>query len=116
MMWDGFNLRKFPRLPLRCRVTLSSEKSKARYSTATRNVSLGGVCVILGKPLPKMKVCKIILRMNDRQKPIEAVGRIAWSIATKQNFKSKKVYDVGIEILECPSDQLEKLQRFLNSR
>ena len=112
-MWDGFNLRKFPRLPLRCRLTVYPGRSISKYSTTTKNLSLGGVCCILSKPFARMKVCKVKVKLQSNSKPIEGVGRISWSVPTQQSARGKKVYDVGIEFIDFPPEGIERIRRFL---
>ena len=112
-MWDGLNLRRFPRLPHQCRISIQLERSSAKQTSRTTDISLGGVCVILSKPTIRKRLCKIKLKLSPKHNSIEGIGRIAWSVPTKQKIKGKKVYDVGVEFVKFDPISLNKLTRFL---
>lgn len=114
-MWDGFNLRKFPRLAAQCWIQLFPYRSTRRGIKAkTRNIGLGGICVYLDKPLRKFARCRLVLRLNKKYKILQCEGQVAWRVATQTDGRTRKrLYDTGIEFVNCPPDMMQTLEKFL---
>lgn len=117
MIWDGFNQRRFPRVPIRCRVVLRPHRKTKKITAYTSNIGLGGTCVHIQTRLYKMSLCKVQIQLSKRYKILECQGKIAWIVPTTLKPKSKKKsYDVGIEFIHCPSLMVDRLRRIVDAR
>ena len=113
-MWDGFNKRKFPRLSLRCEITIHSEIVSAPVIAATENVGVGGVCVMLDTALERFSKCRVRLDLGHKIPDLECEGKIVWIVPTKEP-KAKTRFDVGIEFEGLEPVQIEQLRHFLQA-
>ena len=113
-MWDGFNKRKFPRLSLRCEITLYPETPSGPFVTATENVGAGGVCVMLDTALERFSRCRVRLDLGQKTPDLECEGKVVWIVPTKEP-KSKTRFDVGIEFEGLEPVQAEQLKHFLQA-
>ena len=115
-MWDGFDHRKFPRINLRCEITISSKLAPKPILTETENVGSGGVCVIQVNNLERFSRCKIKLDIDENQEPIECEGKVCWIIPQKTKASSKGInYDTGIEFILIKAKDQKRLNDFLKT-
>ena len=113
-MWDGFNKRKFPRLALRCEITIFSEGQQAKPVLAlTENLGIGGVCVILDKALERFSACSLRLDLTENQPPVECKGKVVWVVPTQSSMSSAKQFDIGIEFVGLDSETQTRVQKFV---
>ncbi|MFZ5801701.1 MAG: PilZ domain-containing protein [Candidatus Omnitrophota bacterium] len=115
-MWDGFNQRKFPRIQLKCEVTIHVEKGRKVINAVTENVGTGGVCIVQSEPLERFEAVKVRLEM-DGQGSIECPARICWIIGRKIPGSSKiAAYDTGIEFVGLSQAKQDQLKHFIEDR
>ena len=112
-MWDGFNKRKFPRVNLRCEIIILPGTQTAPLSTVTENLGTGGVCVILEEPLERFSQCRVRLELEETQPAIECLGRVVWSVSTKDLGGRKNRFDTGIEFLNPDPAATEAIRQFI---
>ena len=113
-MWDGFNKRKFPRIALRCEITiLAGEEQVKPVLTLTENLGIGGVCVILDKALERFSVCSLRLDLAENQPPIECKGKVVWVVPTQSSTGSAKQFDIGIEFSGLDTETQARVQKFI---
>lgn len=110
-MWDGFNKRKFPRLNIHCEIDILSEIQKTPIRTNTENIGVGGVCVILDKPLERFSKCRVKLDLNDQE--VRCDAKVVWIVPTREGKNSKKRFDTGLEFDGIESEQLSALRCFI---
>lgn len=112
-MWDGFNKRKFPRLALRCEVTvLTDDLPQKSVLTLTENLGIGGVCVILDKALDRFSSCSLKLELDENQPPIDCKGKIMWVVPTQGG----KRFDTGIEFSGLDPETQARVQKFVEAQ
>lgn len=116
MIWDGFNKRKFPRLKLRCEISIHPDTQPSLIQTFTENVGMGGVCVILDRPLERFGSCRVRLELNEKFLPIECRGKVVWTVGTREVHGRKEKYDTGIEFVDLDSSSTERLRQFLDGQ
>ncbi len=113
-MWDGFNKRKFPRLALRCEITILSEEQQVKPVAAlTENLGIGGVCVILDKALERFSICSLRLDLGENQPAIECKGKVVWVVPTHSSQGSAKQFDIGIEFSGLDPETQARVQKFV---
>ena len=116
-MWDGFNKRKFPRLNLRCELTLRSPYASGQViRTQTENVGAGGICVILNQPLDRFTPMLIRLELDASLPWIECEGRVMWSVPVGETASKKKAFDTGVEFLGLEPAQQDLVRYFVAAR
>lgn len=111
--YQGKENRRFPRInrriPVRHRLasTLSSSSFETFENKVTRShtkdFSVGGICIETGGRIPPGTVLEIIIEFPER--PIKAVGRVAWSKALD---KPDKFY-AGIEYIAIEDKQMNAM-------
>lgn len=117
-MWDGFNKRKFPRLALRCEITILSDDQQTKPVLAlTENLGIGGVCVIIDKALDRFSTCSLRLDLAENQPPIECKGKVVWVVPTHQISKgSATQFDTGIEFSGLDTETQGRVQKYVEAQ
>ena len=74
-------VRSFPRKLLRCNAVVVVE-GLAPMRSKTKDVSLGGVCVILPEPLPIGTKCMVAFEasLHGRMVQVKATAKVAYSV------------------------------------
>ncbi|GEM_PF-565247 len=113
-MWQGLNHRKFPRMVVACDVFVRGEgKNGYALSTMTTNLSRGGLCAMLGKPLRKFELVSVKILLDDKEPALECMGKISWSIPAKIFKRETSAYDTGIEFINMTKAAGDRIDRFL---
>jgi hypothetical protein len=94
MIWQGIDKRRFPRAEYPCKVIVLRSDLRETFSTHTENIGTGGICVILGKELPRFCPVEVLLYLKDKGGPVECNGRVVWMVQEGGSF------DVGIEFID----------------
>lgn len=124
-------MRAFPRLSLSCDIEYSMNTTflkttigaQPKLSTAdtteqqktviskTKDISLGGICLITSSPLKIGDILNLSIRLKGFIKPIEAVGKVVWT----QTFEigGQKGYDNGIKFIEITETYKGILEKFI---
>lgn len=112
-MWDGFNKRRFPRINVNCEILVRPEKESS-LSTVTENLGVGGVCIMLQRPLVRFSACQMRLALDDQLPKIDCRGKVVWIIPTKKGAKeTKHSYDIGIEFIDLSEESGSTIRRFI---
>lgn len=115
-MWDGFNKRKFPRLALRCEVSILADDQQTKpVLTLTENLGIGGVCIILDKALERFSTCNLRLDLEEGQPPIQCKGKIMWVVPTQASGTAKQ-FDTGIEFTGLDSETQDRVRKFVETQ
>ena len=112
-MWDGFNKRKFPRINLQCEITIRLDAQPAPFSAITENLGIGGVCVLLDQPMERFSNCRVRLGLGETMPPINCLGRVVWSVPTKELGSPKSRFDTGIEFTDMDPSQKDAVRKFI---
>ncbi len=112
-MWDGFNKRKFPRVNLRCEISIQSDAQSTPLNAITENVGVGGVCVILSRQLERFAPCRVKLEIDETSPAVECVGKVVWVVPTHEGKSKKTMYDTGIEFLNLEISSFESIRHFV---
>ena len=114
-MWDGFDKRKFPRVKLRCEITIQPPAPPGPINSFTQNVGAGGVCVILDASLKRFAVCRVRLEVGKDLPTIECDSRVVWSVPIGQAKSKKTQYDTGLEFLGMDPEITQVLRDYLEN-
>ena len=111
MGWRGIDTRRGVRIAFECVVIVKKKDTSLVFRTQTENLSIGGVCVILEKGLPKGTPVDIELYLPDLSIPVYGNGRIAWSAKRNEYVKRKPLqFDTGIEFIEMADQDKARLK------
>ena len=114
--WDGSERRKFVRMRTDVPIRYDRSNKKASLRAAkTRDLSIGGICmVITEKLIPRSKLF-IEIDTGGPQGPISAKGEVVWikEKAYTQNSDGIRYFMAGIQFEEVPPKYKERLTRFI---
>ncbi len=99
-----------------CDVFVRGDGNGYSLSTMTTNLSSGGLCVMLGKPLRKFELVSLKILLNDKEPPLECMGKICWSIPAKIFKRETSAYDTGIEFINMAKTAGDRIDRFLGDQ
>jgi c-di-GMP-binding flagellar brake protein YcgR len=114
--------RRFPRLDMAVDVLwkkVNLEKASAGFGdpNQTRNISEGGICLIVYDEVNVGDQLSLDIRLPTQQ-VIHAVGRVVWSspfeLITDQD--TRKRCDIGIEFLQIAPQDKEEIKEFVLKR
>ena len=110
-MWRGIDKRRFPRANYKCEVLIRRGKSEIVFSTQTENIGVGGICVILERPLDIFSEVEIELTLEKDKSVIKCKGSIVWVIKRAAYEKEKAAnYDTGIEFLDLKDEDRTRIE------
>jgi len=96
VVWTGLDQRNFPRIEVKCDISIHG-KGGYVIQSKTENLGAGGVCVILQEELEKFSEVRLRIALDSEEKYIECDGRIVWIVKSKDPASQKTFYDTGIE-------------------
>ncbi len=106
------NRRVYPRLPIRVGAEL--QLPAMELTCATRNLSLGGVGMVLDRAVPEgaLTMVSLYLVVDDVEdtdaEPLELAARVVWCRAT-----GPETYEAGLQFQESTEAQRRRLAEFL---
>lgn len=115
-MWDGFDKRKFPRLNLRCEVTLLGMPQNQVLRTQTENVGAGGVCLILERSLERFSQVSVRFEIDPNLPWIECNGKVVWAVPSRKLGGKHETFDIGIEFVGLDTGHQELIRSYVESR
>ena len=115
-MWGGFESRKFPRVKADCRIYIEQFQNAETLTSTTENIGIGGICVVLKKPLPKFSRLRIQLDLADGEKTISCDGRVVWMVESRNLVTEQATHDAGIEFLNLAEDARLRIEKIIKSK
>ena len=115
-MWDGFNKRKFPRLNLRCELTLRNSAGTQVLQTQTENLGAGGLCMILDRSLERFSSLSLRLELDQNLPWIECEGKVVWIVPSREVGARRENYDTGIEFVGLEPAEEDLIRSYVESR
>ena len=115
----GEERRRFPRLTMDTEIEYSilDRAGKEHYTTGSKNISSGGLCIIVIERLEYGAVLNLKFSLPDLKKIINAKGKVAWvkelRIGTK---RAGDFYEAGIEFMEINKSDRDKIKDYVVSK
>ena len=78
----------------------------------TRNISAGGICLIVYEKLRQGDVLKLDIELPNKQ-VITSRGRVAWVKEFQMGRTDEKKYDAGIEFMDINDQQRSDIRQFV---
>ena len=107
--------RKFVRLNFLADVVYHKHPSVEKETLSlTRNISGGGICLIVYEELKKAQLLDLEIYVSEDKIPIKALGKVVWTNEFVIGDASKGVrYDVGIEFIDIKKEDLARVNQYV---
>jgi len=111
--------RKYPRLNVDVDVeyailtTLSPEDKDSQSTTQTKNISAGGICIIVYEDLPVGSLLHLKIFLPDSFEAIEAKGKIVWKSEMFMSSDLRSRYEVGVEFVEINEEDRDRIYKYV---
>ncbi|MCM8766017.1 MAG: PilZ domain-containing protein [Candidatus Omnitrophica bacterium] len=102
--------RKYPRIDFNTSVTYQTKGETRLEHTLTRDISEGGMGLILERFLPKNTELILTFNLRHRSTPLRTPARLAWI----QKLPYAERYRAGLEFGEMESLNRLNIKRFIN--
>lgn len=109
--------RKFVRLNALVDVVYAKSPAAVKEEISlTKNISKGGICLIVYEELKENDLLNLRIFLPDDKVAINAVGRVVWikEFIIGDNPESKR-FDVGIEFVKINEDDLIRVNKYVFS-
>jgi c-di-GMP-binding flagellar brake protein YcgR len=116
---SGQEKRRFPRLSLNTEVnyTVLSHEEAELFTTGSRNISSGGICIIAFEKLNTGDILDLKFSLPGLKKFVVGKGRVVWiNDCNVEGSKTDNVYEVGIEFVNIKEQDKNKIQEFVISK
>ena len=111
--------RRFPRLLMNVEVeyAVAGIEDAELYTTGSKNVSEGGICVIVFEKVACGTIVNLKFEMPEWNRFITAKGKIAWMRElTFDKNQSCDMYEAGIEFVEINPEDRRKINEYIISK
>ena len=88
--------------------TMNMEYAEAE----TRNISRGGVCMVIPHKIGEGNVIRVEIPMDKADRPIKAFCEVQWCRNTSTDGK----YEVGLSFIALKEEDAESLNEYVNKR
>jgi len=106
--------RNFPRLVASVGVEYTLLKDASdKKKTYTKNISAGGICLIVYEKIEPGSILAWKLRLPDVKRAIEAQGKVVWMSHFIIGSDQRDRYDLGIEFTEIAESARQKIFQYV---
>jgi c-di-GMP-binding flagellar brake protein YcgR len=106
--------RNFPRLSASVEVGYTLLKDAAdKKTTYTKNISAGGICLIVYEKIEPGSILALKLQLPDVQKTIEVQGKVVWTSHFTIDSDQRDRYDLGIEFNEIDESLRQRISQYV---
>ena len=112
---NGIERRKFPRLNTSADVEyiVLGKSSLGEKRTVTKNISAGGICLIVYEKVETGTVLDLRICLKDINTTIEARGRVEWSSYFTMDPDSRPRYDIGIVFIDIKESDRQQVSKYV---
>ena len=103
--------RKFPRVEVEIRLVEITTEDEGIFSGVTKNLSVGGICVLIERELESGVLTILRIILPDDKPPIECNAQVSWSELYLR--VPKKLYACGMKFLDLEEEDEQRLADFL---
>ena len=107
--------RRFLRLSVNVEVNFSvlDERQACAYSTASKNLSAGGICIVSFRPVLAGSLLDLRFAIPGLDRFILSKGKVVWvSELNVGGVKSDKGYELGVEFIDIKEEDRKKIQDY----
>lgn len=106
--------RRFVRLDASVEIFYSLEANQDAVSCLSKNISAGGICLIVYEPLNAGDTLSLRIYLPDDKPFVVARGKVAW-IKTFKIAGEKERYDAGLEFTEINQGDRKRIDNYVFS-
>ena len=109
--------REFARLDLNVKVdwkrTLATSEPEQEFSDKTKNISAGGLCLVVYEKLDIGEILEIELELPSKE-TIKAEGKVVWiSEYEIEGEEEETIYDIGVQFVKISDEEREEISQFV---
>ena len=100
--------QRYPRALYRCTVSLWTSEGPVRVNCFTKNVSTGGLCIVMQDQLDVSQQVRLQIHIEDSLPPVVCEAVVRWTLAYRMNVPPSPStrYETGFEFCEIsPTDR-----------
>ncbi len=115
--WKGKERRRSVRINTSFIVRYTvEEKPDAKLNCRTKDVSIGGMGLMVSERLKQGTMLLLEFLLPDGQVFIKAEGKVAWSSGefNERNELGKRIFHMGIEFVNIKSEDKDKLVAYID--
>ena len=107
--------RRFPRLITSADVeyTILEKKPLQEKDTVSKNISAGGICLIVYEKIEPGSILDLKIRLEDINYVALVKGRVVWNSYFTFDADKKARYDLGIEFIEINESDRQKISKYV---
>lgn len=107
--------RNFVRVPIVLNVTFKIKDDERIYTTYTKDISGGGVKIILPEPLKVRDVIQMRIELLPPEGPIDCEARVVWIDKEERQVENRReeIICAGVEFTNIENRDRDRLIRFL---
>jgi c-di-GMP-binding flagellar brake protein YcgR len=109
--------REFARLDLNVKVdwkrTLVTSEPGQEFSDKTKNISAGGLCLVVYEKLDIGEILEIEMVLPSKE-TIRAEGKVVWiSEYEIEGEEEETIYDIGVQFVKISDKEREEISKFV---
>ena len=103
--------RNYPRLPVNVELSWEEvvEKQGSRETAQTKDVSEGGVCIVLSYAYPLDSLLDVTLILPDSYKSLRAQAKVVWTDEVRVGKETS--YDTGLKFVRLDPEQQARIKK-----
>ncbi len=104
--------RRFARLNVNVNVDYEVlPRHKQQKHVSSKNISTGGICVILKEPLEPETIIGLDIGLPEEAGKVTATGRIVWIQEFSIGEEAHKRYEAGVEFTDISDEDRQKVEQ-----
>ncbi len=104
--------KKYPRALYRCTVSLWKNHEAARIVSTTKNVSTGGVCIVLQQELEASQEVRLEIDLGDDQPPVSCHALVRWTV-TSRSPNGPFQFETGFQYTAISDSDRTRIERIV---
>src|SRR5687768_4223888 len=106
---------RYPRALYRCTVNLWKGPEPVELHCFTKNISNGGVCLVLPEPLDIGREVRLELQLEDGQPPLQCSAIVKWTLAYRTNTppQPSALCETGFQYVDLSQADLARIERII---
>ena len=104
--------KKYPRALYRCTVNLWKNDQATRLACTTKNVSSGGVCIVLPQELELSQEVRLEIEPDDGETPVSCYAQVRWTVSARAPGGSFQ-YETGFQFTTLSDHDRERIEKIV---
>ncbi len=104
--------KKYPRALYRCSVNLWKNAEATRIVSMTKNISNGGVCIVLPQELEPGHEARLEIELDDSEKPLSCYAQVRWTVPSRTPSGTFQ-YETGFQFTDITDPDRTRIERIV---